>query len=258
MIKGVLLDISGVLHNGNEAVPGAVEAVVRLRKAGLAIRFVTNTTRKSKRQVLARLAALSFQIADGELFTPAAAVCEWLEHNGHAPHLLIHPDLEEDFADCSREGPLAVVMGDAGHDFTYDRLNAAFRLLLNGAPLLALARNRTFLDQDGQLSLDMGPFVELLEHASGTQAILFGKPAPDFFQAAVKSMGCGREETAMVGDDAESDVAGALSAGIGTAILVRTGKYREGDEARSTPRPSTVVKGINEAVDYILEMAAGC
>lgn len=256
MIKGVLLDIAGVLYTGDEAIPGAAEAIARLRAAGLPLRLLTNTTRKNRRQILDLLASLSFDISKDELFTPAAAACDWLAENGYSPHLLIHPALTEDFTSCSKDGPEAVVLGDAGEGFTYEALNAAFRKLANGAPLLALARNRFFKDDDGELSLDMGPFVELLEYASGAKAMVFGKPSADFFHAAAASMKCSPAETVMVGDDAESDVAGARSAGIGKGILVKTGKYRDRDEMRFEPHPTALANDISEAVDMILKEAA--
>jgi HAD superfamily hydrolase (TIGR01458 family) len=252
MIKGVLLDISGVLSEGGRALAGAVSAVERLRAAGLPIRFLTNTTRRPKRRLVEELEALGMPAAPEEVFTPVAAARVWLDAGGYAPHLLIHPDLEEDFADCRSEGPVAVVIGDAGRGFSYDRLNAAFRALAEGAPLLALARNRVFNDANGALSLDAGPFVAALEYASGTEARLFGKPAAAFFEACVASLGCAPAEAAMVGDDAESDIAGALTAGLGSGILVRSGKYRSGDEDRIDPKPTAVVDGIGAAADLLL------
>lgn len=122
-----------------------------------------------------------------------------------------------------------MLVGDAGPYFTYERLNAAFRLLLDGAPLLAIARNRYFRRDEG-LSLDMGPFVAALEYATGVEAELYGKPSPAFFREALEHLGHAPGETLMVGDDVESDVLGALDPGL-HATLVRTGKYHRGDES---------------------------
>lgn len=257
MARGVLLDLSGVLYDGDTVLPGAVAAVLRLREAGLPVRFLTNTTRKPKRQIVAQLHQLGFDCAADEVFTPVAAARAWLDAHHHQPHLLVHPALEEDFADCQRNGPVAVVIGDAADRFSYDRLNATFRALMADAPLLALARNRFFRDRDGELSLDAGPFVEALEHASGVKARVLGKPSADFFRAAATSMGLEPGDVAMVGDDAESDTAGALAAGIGTAILVRTGKYRDGDEQRFQPAPSKTVADVSAACDLILPPHTG-
>ncbi|MEX0350571.1 MAG: TIGR01458 family HAD-type hydrolase [Paracoccaceae bacterium] len=251
-MRGVLLDIAGVLYQGDKVLPAAAEAVAIIRRAGLPVRFLTNSTRRPKRIILNKLHGFGIDAEAEEVLTPAAATCIWLEEHGYTPHLLVHPDLEEDFAACPSSGPQAVIVGDAGQYFTYDRLNAAFRLINDGAPFLALAANRIFRDTDGELSLDAGAFVRALEYSSGTQARLFGKPSPTFFHAAVQSMRQEPADVVMIGDDAESDIAGALNAGLGAAILVRTGKYRPGDEKRHEPRPSATVKGIIEAVRHIV------
>ena len=203
--------------------------------------------------MISDLRALGIEAGDDEVFTPVAAVRAWLRDNGHAPHLLVHENLEEDFSGLDCTGPPAVVLGDAAERFSFANLNAAFRALDNGAPFLALAANRVFRDKDGRLSLDAGAFVRALEYASGREAVLFGKPAPDFFRAAAEGLGCAPDEVAMIGDDAESDVAGALSAGLGVGILVRTGKYRDGDEERYDPAPTAVVADAGAAVDLILD-----
>lgn len=254
MIQGVLLDLSGVLYTGPKAITGARDAVERLRAAGLPIRFLTNSTKSPRRRILAKLDKMGFAVDDGELFTPARMARQVL-HKLHAkPHLLIHPDLAEDFEDLPEDAPKkAVVVGDAAEHFTYQAMNAAFRTLDNGATLLALAANRSFMDEDGQRSIDVGAFVRALEYASGCDAQVLGKPAPDYFAAALESMDCPAGCAVMVGDDAESDVAGALTAGLQAAVLVRTGKYRKGDETAHDPCPSHVADDLAAAVEWILE-----
>jgi HAD superfamily hydrolase (TIGR01458 family) len=175
---------------------------------------------------------------------------------GLSTHLLIHPALEEDFANLPASGPEAVVIGDAADGFTYAALNEAFRKLLAGAAFLALARNRSFKDEDGELSLDTGAFVTALEYATQREAVLLGKPAPDFFQAALATLACDGKEAVMVGDDVEADVAGAIAAGLGSALLVRTGKYRPGDETKAKPAPSDTVADLAAAARWIMERRA--
>ena len=121
---------------------------------------------------------------------------------------------------------------------------------------LALAINRTFKDAAGLLSLDTGAFVAALEFASGRGPVVLGKPSPDFFLLALAGLNCPAADAVMVGDDAESDVAGALSAGLGAALLVRTGKYRPGDETRFDPAPTALVDDLTAATDCIISRAA--
>ena len=145
-----------------------------------------------------------------------------------------------------------VIVGDAGGAFSYQTLNEAFRLIEAGAAFIALARNRTFKDTDGQLSLDAGPFVAALEFASRRDALLVGKPSALFYAAALADLGTSPRETVMIGDDVEADVAGAMQAGM-AGILVRTGKYKTGDEARVDPAPTATVTDLRQSVNWILE-----
>ncbi|MGD9668593.1 MAG: TIGR01458 family HAD-type hydrolase [Hyphomicrobiaceae bacterium] len=251
-ISGVLLDLAGVVYEENRIIPGSLAAIEQLRARQVRIRFVTNTTRSSKDEILRTLEVMGLGIASDELFTPIEAARNWLATNGATPHLLVHPAIESEFSGLP-DGPRnAVVVGDVGHRLDYIAMNAAFRTLLNGADLIALAKNRSFRDHDGKLSLDAGPFVAALEFASNRIALVLGKPSPDFFKAALASMQCLPHQVAMVGDDAESDVAGAINAGIGMGILVRTGKYRPGDEERFIHRPTATVADLSASVDFIL------
>jgi HAD superfamily hydrolase (TIGR01458 family) len=252
MISGVLLDLAGVIYEGEKALPGALDAVDRLRHAGFSLRFVTNTTRMTKHMVLQRLARLGFGVTESELFTPAQGAREWLARNDCSSSLLVHPDLAQEFEDDLDRVHRAVVVGDAGEAFHYANLNRAFRELIAGAKLIALAKNRSFKDADGTLSLDAGAFVAALEFASQRTALVLGKPAPGFFEAALASMDCPPKHAVMVGDDAEADVAGALRAGLGGAVLVRTGKYCHGDEERFDPPPTVTVESLSAAADWIV------
>ena len=78
MIRAVLLDLVGVVYQGERPLPGAVEAVAGLREAGLRLRFLTNTTRMPRRALLSRLNEMGIAIAEEELFTPAQAARAWL------------------------------------------------------------------------------------------------------------------------------------------------------------------------------------
>jgi ribonucleotide monophosphatase NagD (HAD superfamily) len=139
MIKGVLLDVGGVVYVGDRALAGAVGAVGRLRAAGLGLRYLTNTTRTPQRRFLAKLRGFGLQVAPEEVFMPALAARTHLEAQELTPLLLVHPALEEDFAGLAPGSAEAVVIGDAGEGFTYQSLNRAFRALASGATFMALA-----------------------------------------------------------------------------------------------------------------------
>jgi len=116
------------------------------------------------------------------------------------------------------------------------------RLLLDGALLIALEKDRVWMAEDG-LSLSAGPFVAALEYATGREAHLVGKPSPDFFGLALQALGIPAGEVAMVGDDIRTDIGGARRAGM-AGILVRTGKYRDDTARASGITPDAVIGSV--------------
>jgi phospholysine phosphohistidine inorganic pyrophosphate phosphatase len=242
-----------VLYIEDEPLPGAREAVDELRSRDLALRFVTNTTSRPRRRILERLQGLGFAVEPAELVTPAALAVRICRERGHRRvALVMNEEVKEDFAELEevQAGADAVVIGDLGTDFGYEILNRAFRELLDRAELIALQKNRFWRTPDG-LSLDVGPFVAALEYAARREAVVVGKPARPFFETILAAAGVEPSAAAMVGDDVESDIGGALDAGL-AGILVRTGKFRAEAVEASGVEPTVVVNSIAD-VPAILE-----
>jgi phospholysine phosphohistidine inorganic pyrophosphate phosphatase len=242
--SGVLLDIDGVLYVGDDPIEGARDALAELRRLG-PLRLVTNTTSRSRREVFEHLLELGFEVTLQEVLTPAAmAVRHCRERGLESVALLVSDRLHEDLAALEPMRPAgrvdAVILGDLGSGFTAEVLNGAFRMLMDGAELVALQHNRYWRRADG-LALDVGAYAAALEYATGRDAVVVGKPSPDFFNAAMADMGV--ERAVMVGDDVEADVEGALAAGL-AGMLVRTGKYRDDALAASGVTPTAIADSI--------------
>jgi len=241
----VLLDLDGTVYQEAALIPGAPEAIARLRAAGVRVRFVTNTTRLPRSALRDKLVAFGIPADVADVQTAPAAAAGWLRHGGiRRIALYVAEATREDFEGFALDdaAPEGVVIGDLGADWTYQRLNGAFRQVLGGARLIALQRNR-YWQTAGGLALDAGPFVAALEYATGTPATLVGKPSRPFFEAAVLALGCAPGDVVAVGDDVTTDVVGARGIGC-RGVLVRTGKYRAGDEAASDARPDAVVDSV--------------
>jgi HAD superfamily hydrolase (TIGR01458 family) len=238
MVKGVLLDIAGVLEQDGAAVPGSLEAVAQIKARGYRLRLITNTSRRCRRVLCQDLRRLGYVVNESDVFTAPMAIRRHLEQQQLEPLLLIDPALTEDFAGLTGSRGVAVVLCDAADGFTYAALNQAFQALLQGAELLAVGDNR-YYRANAQFMLDAGPFVRALEYAADCKAEILGKPAAGFFHAAAADMGCQPGQILMVGDDVNADVLGALEAGL-QACMVRTGKYRPGDEQQLLDAPAMV------------------
>ena len=245
-IRGLLLDLDGVLYVGDTPVPGAIEALRDLRKRSFPVRFVSNSTRRSRASVASRLRTMGFSIDEKEILTPAVAAAFQLRMEGKTAFLLTTGDARQDFeqsgVELTADHPDAIVVGDAGDNFTYELLNRAMRMILGGAELIALERDRTWMGAGGPM-LSAGPFVAALEYATGKEATCVGKPSPGFFAAALEGLGINASGAAMVGDDIETDVGGAQQCGM-EGILVRTGKFREDLLASSGVIPDLVIDSV--------------
>lgn len=251
-VHGVLLDLEGVLYEGDEAIAGARTALERLRAARLGLCFLTNTTTRPRREIAARLRDMGFALDETELFTPPLAAARLLSRDRvRRVHLAAPAGLAEDFAafDLVDETPEAVVLGDLHTGFTWERLNGLFAMLRGGARLIALHRNR-YCRRDGAIALDLGPFVAALEYAARVEAEVVGKPAAAFFALALAHLGVAAGAAVMVGDDIEADIGGARAAGI-RAVQVETGKFTPADRERADIRVDGRIASIADLPDWI-------
>lgn len=246
-IKGMLFDLDGVLYVANQPISGAIKAVQRIRNSHIQCRFVTNTSTLSLTSLYKKINALGFDIPAEEIISAPQAALRFLQkQNDPVCRLLLADDVKQDFATFKQSDTEAefIVIGDIGNAWSYNMLNEVFNCLSNGAKLIAIHKNRFWQTEHG-LQMDIGGFVQALEYASSTEAMMIGKPAADFFHIALDDMQLKPSESAMIGDDIDSDVGGAQQAGL-TGILVRTGKYRQSYTDASAIKPDSVIDSIKD------------
>ena len=87
--SALLIDIDGVIRQGSNPVPGAVEAVIRLRRSGIPLRFVTNTSTMSRRSLRSELQTMGFDLEESEILSAPAAVADYLRNSNDASCFLI-------------------------------------------------------------------------------------------------------------------------------------------------------------------------
>jgi HAD superfamily hydrolase (TIGR01458 family) len=254
-MAAILLDVDGVLHVSGEPIAGGSEAVERLREAGHRLRFVTNNTTQARPKLAGELRAIGIDLEDDELqTTPHAAARELKGRRVLAMTMAAILD-DLDGVELVGEEADAVLLGGADETpetnrvFSYMNLARAFAELDTGAELYCLHRNRWWQTSRGPL-LDAGAFVAGLEYAAGVQAILLGKPSPQYFSAALAALDADPELTWMVGDDIEADVAGAKGVGM-RAVLVRTGKFRPDDVEIAKAQPDGIISSIADLPDWL-------
>jgi len=233
-VKGWLVDLDGTLFVGDSLLPGASGFIDKLRSQHRSFRFVSNSVVLSRNQIAGKLRRLGIEVAEKEIFTAASATAELLRTFGGVKcHLVVAKDLIEEFngIEISEKNPDYVVLGDIGNAMNYDLMNKVFKFVMSGSELISLQKNRFHRDADG-LQIDPGSFVAGLEYSTGKQARIIGKPSRQFFNLAVHDIRveAGQRwlsaEFAMVGDDIEADIKGAMDAGL-IGVLVKTGKHND-------------------------------
>ncbi len=248
-MKGVMFDVDGVLTYQGRTYPGAVETVDILKDKGIILRFVTNSTLKSRKSCAEQLRKAGFSVAEEEVITASYATAVYLK--GIKPKsvwVLLEREGFNEFKEFNHdsENPEYIVVGDYRDKFTFGNMNKALRLLLKGAKLIGMSQERVDTSM-GDIELNVGSWVHMLECASGVNAVYIGKPNPYMFLLALDSMRLDRNEVVMVGDTVTTDVRGAHNVGM-KAALVKTGEFVEEDLNLGIP-PDFIcdsVKGIVE------------
>ena len=244
--KAFLIDLDGTLYFKGEPCPGAIETVNYLRQARYQLRFLTNTTAKTPKMLHAQMQALGFDIYEDEIFNATYACLQYLRSQPkNRCHFMVDDAVKTFFKEIpvDDEAPDFVVVGDYGEGFDFNALNHAFRLLMNGAELIALQKNLYWFSTEGMF-LDCGAFVTLLEAAAGTTAKVMGKPSETFFKIALGSLQCSPSEAIVVGDDITSDIVGAQRMEM-RSILVKTGKFKPNQLENPVAKPTWVLEGIS-------------
>ena len=251
-MQALLFDLDGVLYQGDRVIDGAVETLQWCERRNIPHLFVTNTTSKPRSALVERLGEMGLSVSEEQIFTPPVAAHDYLVSNAATPvALFVRDATREDFTgldildDTAEMGAASVAIGDIGEAWDFATLNRAFRLLMSEPRpiLLALGMSRYAQGDDG-LVLDVAPFIKALEHAADCEAVVMGKPAREFFEAAVRKLGAAPADTVMIGDDIRGDVGGAQAAGL-RGILVRTGKFR-GRDLGGDIEPDAVLDSVDD------------
>ena len=245
--KAFLIDMDGTLYFKGEPYPGAIETVNYLRQEKYQLRFLTNTTAKTPKMLHEQMQALGFDIYENEIFNATYACLLYLRAQSDVRcHFMVDDAVKAFFEEIPTDdnAPDFVVVGDYGEGFDFHALNHAFRLLMDGAELIALQKGLYWFSSEGMF-LDCGAFVTLLETAAGKTARVMGKPSETFFKIALDSLQLSANEVIVVGDDITSDILGAETMKM-RSILVRTGKFKPNQLENPVAKPTWVLDSISE------------
>jgi NagD protein len=245
--KGFLIDMDGVIYRGSELIPGAAEFIASLRRLRIPFIFLTNNSQRTRRDVAMKLTRMGVPVEDKHIYTCAMATARFLA--SQKPHGTAYVIGEGGLLNALHsngyavvdKSPDYVVVGE-GRTLTYEMLEQAVQLVLDGAKLIATNLDPNCPTISGTRP-GCGAIVSLIEKATGIQAFSVGKPSPVMMRQARKELGMATSETIMIGDTMETDILGGVQMGYRT-ILVLSGGTRREDLAKHAYQPDMVVNSV--------------
>ena len=244
----LLFDLDGVFYKGKEERVriGGTKAVEAVRSTGKLLYILTNNSTDSVETIHSRLAEFEIPVKTEEILSSALLTAEYVRRKyGTVTYYLVgEKGLDEEMKKCGHlrsAGKRAdfVVVG-LDREVTYGKLDTAVRLVREGAGLVATHSAKLYMYKNGP-AIATGPIVKAIEYGSGRRATVIGKPSPLMFSIALKRAGCKKEDAVMIGDQVDTDVAGASRAGI-DSVLVTSGV----DRSAEGYRPLAVVSNVDE------------
>lgn len=257
-IRGIIFDLDGTLYRGDQATPGAPQAVRRLRQAGCRVTFISNKPLQPRQCYAEKLTRLGIPAEPADVLTSGYVLGRWLAQEAPGARLYVLgelPLLEElrAFGLHPTDGRGAVDFVVAAFDRTFDyaKLNIAFQALRRGARLVATNGDRTCPVEGGEIP-DAGAVIGAIEGCTGRRPeLVAGKPSPLMIEAGLARMGLPAGECLVVGDRLETDIRMGIEAGTATA-LVLTGVTRRQDIPASPWRPDLVLESMAELVGHVV------
>lgn len=217
-----LFDLDGVVYIGDKPLPGAVEALKRLRQENKSIRFLTNDPCTTREKTAKRLNNLGIQANSDEVITSSWATAQHLyKKQIKTAFILSDENLKWECEQLGihitdSEEVEAVVVGWDGN-LSFHDIQKAAKLIRNGAAFVATNADLTFPTQDGPLPA-VGAIVEAIRVSTKKKPFIVGKPYSYMFQIALEELPS-TSKTVMIGDNRYTDILGAHQAGL-QAILV--------------------------------------
>ena len=253
----VLVDFDGVIRIGKEIIPGATAFFEFLDRYKIPFFIISNSTLTRGSDIKEKIISAGIK-SDIKSMTTIDAAIDYLSGLNKRIKVYCSKEMEVHFREfIAEDKPDAVVIGDLGDKWSYDLLNGIFRDVYAGAEIIAMQKNKFWKPDGNRIALDAGAFIASIEYASSKSSVLIGKPSPIYFRTAIKKLGFPEgHKFIMIGDDIETDIAGAQKLD-GTGILVFTGKTKQDYRTDYIIRPdyeADTVKDVITVLEQLLQL----
>lgn len=261
-VRGVVLDMDGVLYRGNTLIPEVPAFLDALDAAGIAYSMATNNSTNTQRQYAEKLRGMGIAVPEDRIVTSGVATATYLRSRfprGTSVYLvgmqaLAEAVFQDDyFVPSGRDADL--VVSGANFELRYDMLKTACLAIRAGATYVATNADKTFPSEEGLIP-GSGAIVAALSAATDVDPVIVGKPNPELVESCLTIMGTSPRDTVMIGDRLDTDILAGHRAGTRT-LLVLTGVSTREDVVASGIVPDVIIDTLAPLTEQVQEMLSG-
>jgi 4-nitrophenyl phosphatase len=257
-LRGLLIDLDGVVFTGREPIPGSGDFLAEARRRGVKFLLVTNNSTTSPELVAERLRGMRIEVTPPEILTSAQAAAAYVRARaGRGARVRIVG--EAGLQQAVEEVGMVVVTNGMGRadwviagldrEFTYEKLTGATRAIMAGAQFVATNADALLPIEGGQVVPGAGTIVAAIQTATSMPPIVVGKPEPGLFEHGLRRLGGLRpDQVAMIGDRLDTDVVGGRRAGLHT-ILVLSGVTTPAEARTASTQPDAIAPDLAHVAD---------
>jgi 4-nitrophenyl phosphatase len=257
-VRGIVVDLDGTVYLGSEPIPGAADAVARLRDRGLDVLFVTNNPTRTPDEYVEKLADHGIRAECEEILSAGVATAEYLadRHPGDAVFLVGSEGLRRQLREAGLEltddpGAADVVVTSHDHEFDYEEMTEALWALEDAAAFYGSDPDLIYPGQGGRPYPGSGAITRAVAGVAEREPDqVLGKPSGPMIELISEAIGHPPEECLIVGDGLDTDVTTGERAGM-TTVLVRSGRTTDADVDASDVTPDHVVDSLADVVDLV-------
>lgn len=250
---GYLFDLDGTIYLGDELIPGADEAVARLRERGARVQFLSNKPIARRDSYAEKLTKMGIPTEPGDVVNSPLASARYLatEHPGAAVLSLGEAALNDELVEAGvilteDHAQAQIVLASWDRQIAWPKLDAAHQALRRGALFCATNPDTVCPLEGGKTVPDTGAIIAYLEASTGRRLdVMIGKPSPIITEMALAEIGLSVDQCLMVGDRLDTDMAMGVTSGLDT-LLVLTGVTERDSVARAEITPTWVLDSVAE------------
>ncbi|MBU0586001.1 HAD-IIA family hydrolase [Candidatus Micrarchaeota archaeon] len=261
MLKAIILDVDGVIVNGQTIIKNADNVIEWIRKNGMKVFLLSNNSRRSRASLVEKLNRIGLKMKEEEVYSASYAAAEYIHEKWpNSKVFAVSDGIEEELklrgikVVDSKDADVVVVGLDK--DFTYKKLLTGFYAIMKGAKFVAANDDANYSVENG-LMPGAGGIVGAFKGCTEKNPIVVGKPTTRMLEIIMHEHGFKKEEMVMVGDRIDTDIGMAKNAEI-KSVLVLTGVSKKQDlEGKEEIKPDWIIESVSELPELIIKINHG-